>query len=285
MSFLDTPYHIERTHADLYVEQVGPDDGDCVYFLHGGPGYNSFSFRELMGDDLERYRTIYADQRGAGRSYHDEPFSLADLADDVVAVLSALELPPTTLLAHGFGALVALRAARTTPERVAGLVLVNPWLSMPLLARKLLREAEALSGQTSTLEPEGVSGERLADEAFSLASPKQLLDDMEFPLPSSRLRLEHSDSASLAGPSEPDEPDGMWEIEGLEDLAATTQPTVLLVGRLDRTCYPEQAELGLEQQPAALFSLLEAGHYPWLDDPENFISLLHEALELGKRPR
>ena len=282
MSFLDTPYHIERIHADLYVEQVGPDDGHCVYFLHGGPGYNSFSFRELMGDDLERYRTIYADQRGAGRSYHDAPFGLTDLADDVVAVLRALELPPTTLLAHGFGALVALRAARTTPERVAGLVLVNPWLSMPRLAQKLLHEAEALSGRRATLEPEGLNGEQLADEAFSLASPKQLLDDMEFPQPSSRLRLEHSDSASLAGPSEPAEPGGMWELEGLDDLAAITHPTVLLVGRLDRTCYPEQAELGLEQQPAALFSLLDAGHYPWLDDPDTFVSLLYEALAHGR---
>lgn len=281
MSFVDTPYHIVRSHADLYAEVVGPENGQTVYFLHGGPGYNSYSFRDLMGDDLERYRTVYADQRGAGRSYHDAPFGLDDLADDVIAVLDALELPLATLLAHGFGALVALRVARTDPERVAGLVLVNPWLSMPLLARTLLREAEAQSGHTAPLDPDGASGEEIADSAFALAPAKQLLDAMQFPLPSARLRLEHSDSAALSGPSRPAAPEGMWDLVGTADLAAAQQPTVLLVGHQDRTCYPQQAELGLAHQPEALFSLLEAGHYPWLDDAETFVGLLHESLAIG----
>jgi proline iminopeptidase len=284
VSFLDTPYSVERNHADLYVELVGPDDGRPVFYLHGGPGYNSFSFRDLLGDDLERYRTLYADQRGAGRSYHDAPFGLDDLALDVLAILDALELPQAVLLAHGFGALIAVRAARQSPDTIAGTVLVNPWLSMPRLAQQILREAEAISGSTIEREAEGLSGEQLSNAAFALAAPKQILDSMQFPLPASRLRLEHSDSASLSGPSEPRAPDGMWELEGLDDLGALPQPTVRLVGRQDLTCYPEQAELALERRSDALVSLLDSGHYPWLDDPETFVPLLHEALKVVGNP-
>ena len=109
--FLDVPYHITRSAADLYVEQVGPEGGTAVYYLHGGPGYNSHSFRDLVGEDLEGYRMIYADQRGAGRSYAEADFTVEDLVDDVRAVLDALEIGGAALLAHGFGAQIAVRAA------------------------------------------------------------------------------------------------------------------------------------------------------------------------------
>jgi len=60
---------------------------------------------------------------------------------------------------------------------------------------------------------------------------------------------------------------------------------VVLVGTRDATAYPSQVEAGLERMPGALVSLLEAGHYPWIDDPEAFLPLLHEALRTrGARP-
>src|SRR5690606_3907994 len=68
-NFFDQIVNVERADADLYVERVGPDQAPVVYYLHGGPGYGSHSFRDLMGDDLEQFQVIYADQRGGGRSY------------------------------------------------------------------------------------------------------------------------------------------------------------------------------------------------------------------------
>ncbi|MFA5595827.1 MAG: hypothetical protein WDA15_11140, partial [Trueperaceae bacterium] len=65
----DDIFNVARSDADLYVERAGPDGAPVVYYLHGGPGYNSHSFRDLAGDDLERFQVIYADQRGGGRSY------------------------------------------------------------------------------------------------------------------------------------------------------------------------------------------------------------------------
>src|SRR5690606_5507311 len=110
--------------ASLYVERVGPVGAPTVYFLHGGPGYNAASFREIAGGELEELDVVYADQRGAGRSTGEGGSDVALLAADVFAVMDALGIARATLLAHGFGALVALRAARTAPERVERLVLV-----------------------------------------------------------------------------------------------------------------------------------------------------------------
>ena len=285
---LDRPLNIERADADLYVEQVGRADAPAVYYLHGGPGYNSFSFRDLAGDELEDFQLLYADQRGAGRSYSASPFHLDLLADDVRAVLDALEIGTATLLAHGFGAQVAVRAALRTPERFERLVMINPWLSMPMLARDLQRQAaheaghpdEALPPESALADAETLDPEPLVDQAFGWVNAKSLFDRMQFPSPSGRLKLEHSDATALFGPNEAREPDGVWRLDALDELAALRLPTVVLLGTRDATAYPGQAEAALERLPGALTSLLDAGHYPWVDDPETFGPLLREALRV-----
>ncbi len=286
MAFTDTPFHLTLEAADLYVERVGPEDGPPVYYLHGGPGYNSYSFRDLMGDSLEQYLMIYADQRGGGRSYADRPFGLADLADDVRAVLEALNLDKVTLLAHGFGAAVATRFAATHPEMVDRLVLVGPWFSMPALAREVQRTAARLAGNPNLALPaeadipegEGGPPADLVNEAFSMVAAKKIFDALEFPNASARLRLEHSDSDALSGSLETPTVSDPWDIDVTPLLDRLKAPVVILAGQSDRTSVPGQVEAGLAALPHALLSLFEGGHYPWLDDPEAFTEVLEQAL-------
>ena len=282
--FIDTAYRLETEDAELYLEVVGPRDAPPLLYLHSGPGYNSYSFRDLMGDELERYRMIYADQRGAGRSPLlsglSNALDLERLADDVTEILDGLELERTTLLAHGFGAMIALGVAAQHPGRVTRLLLVNPWVDMSLLALAMRREAARLTDNEDELV-EMTPAERV-EQATSWLGAKQLFDAMEFPKVGSRLRLEHSDAESFAGLSEsvatdPSDTD-IWNLK--VDPSGVSHPTVILIGKDDKTCYPDQAERILSAMPHALTSLLDAGHYPWLDDPETFTSLLHEVMRL-----
>jgi proline iminopeptidase len=283
---VDEAVHVERAGADLYVEQVGPRSARTVYYLHGGPGYHAHSFRDLIGDDLEGYRMIYADQRGGGRSYADAPFDLDVLADDVAAVLDAFGAAPAALLGHGFGASVAVRAAVRHPDRIDSLVLVNPWLSMPMLARTLQREAAQRSGAAEgALPPEGaladadaLDPDELVATAFRQVPAKALLDALEFPDPASRLRLEHSDSTVLLGPTATASLVAPWQVDVLAHLPQLDTPTVIVVGTRDGTAFPDQAEASLARMPGAMSALLDAGHYPWIDDPSTFLRLLEDAL-------
>lgn len=282
---------VRRTDADLYVERVGPAAAPVIYYLHGGPGYSSHSFRELMGEDLEHYQVLYADQRGGGRSYGAGSADLGVLADDVRTVLDVLEVTSTTLLAHGFGASIAVEVARRWPERVERLVLLAPWFSMPLLADDLLRAAYRLHGEGSprglddppdveAVPADAPAGDpaAAADEAFALVNPKALFDALQFPHAAARMRLEHVDAEALLGPQEVDEPVGVWERDVREALPGIACPVVIIAGRQDGTCFPRQVEAGLERMPGALVSLLDAGHYPWLDASEAFDAVLREAL-------
>lgn len=284
--WLDDPITVQTPEADLYLEQVGPSDAPPVLYLHGGPGYGAFSFRDLMGEELERFRMVYADQRGGGRSYAGAPFDLDTLADDVATLLGALRIERATLLAHGFGAQVAVRAAGRHSDRIERLVLVNPWFSMPLLARTLQRRAahlagspdEALPTEAALADGDGLDPGQVSEQAFDLVAPKNLFDALEFPHPSSRLRLEHADAVAQYGPQRVDAPDGMWTLDVLPELDRLTVPVVALFGTRDGTAFPDQAESGLARLPDATTGLVEGGHYPWLDDPDGFLPLLFDAL-------
>lgn len=284
---LDEVYRLDTPDAELYFELVGPQGAPVIFYLHGGPGYNSHSFRELVGDELERFRVIYADQRGAGRSLADTgaDLSVTAMASDVVAILDALRLPRATLLAHGFGAMVAAAVAARTPARAERLIWVNPWVSMPELAKTLQLGAARLAGREvgedalAELPP----AERVA-EAVGSVGGKNLLDQLLFANAGSRLRLEHTDAELFAELQESvltESWQNLWELEAeLELLQKYAHPTVALVGGRDGSCYPRQAERVLRALPHALVSLMESAHYPWLDDPDTFVSLVHEAMAL-----
>lgn len=285
-AWLDDAAHVVVPGADLYVEQVGRPDAPPVYVLHGGPGYSCHALRELLGEDLERYRVVYADQRGGGRSYADAPFDLDVLADDVAAVLGGLRLADATLLAHGFGAAVAVRTARRYPDRVRGLVLVNPWVSMPMLARTLQREAALRSGNgDAALPPEGaladadaLDPQSLVDEAFGRTSAKALFDALLFPDAAARMRLEHADANALLGPTETAELPEPWRVDVRAELASVRAPAAVLVATHDGSAYPDQAEAALSGLPHGVTALVDAGHYPWLDAGDEFVASLHAAL-------
>ena len=51
----------------LYYEQYGNPNGDPVMLMHGGPGFGSMFWNHRYFD-LNKYRVIMMDQRGAGRS-------------------------------------------------------------------------------------------------------------------------------------------------------------------------------------------------------------------------
>jgi pimeloyl-ACP methyl ester carboxylesterase len=69
---------------------------------------------------------VLFDPRGFGETSAGEgALSVELLADDVVALLDALELPTVHLLGHSFGSAIAFEVGRRAPERVGSVTLVS----------------------------------------------------------------------------------------------------------------------------------------------------------------
>lgn len=107
----------------LYVEEIG--SGLPVVFLHGGPGSGCRPEQHALFD-RRKYRAIFFDQRGAGRSRPHRLLSsntTDDLVNDLEAIRSARGIARWLLVGGSWGATLALAYAERHPDRVAGIVL------------------------------------------------------------------------------------------------------------------------------------------------------------------
>ncbi len=94
--------------------------------LSGGPrGVRPFHDRLA-----ERFRVVRYDQRGTGRSAPvavPEVMTMAGRAAELAALFDALGIERAHLVCHSTGCGIGLSLAAACPDRVAGLVLANPW--------------------------------------------------------------------------------------------------------------------------------------------------------------
>jgi pimeloyl-ACP methyl ester carboxylesterase len=113
--------------VELSGERAG--EGIPVVLLHGLTATRRYVVMGSRSLQRSGHLVVSYDARGHGRSAPaPEPgaYGYGLLAEDLLAVLDALELPRAVLAGASMGAHTALALALSAPERVAGLVLITP---------------------------------------------------------------------------------------------------------------------------------------------------------------
>lgn len=110
---------------DLHVHDFGSPDGVPLLAVHGLTGHGG-RWRRLAERHLPGYRVIAPDLRGHGRSTPLPPWTLEQHAADLLTVIDGHHLDAVPLLAHSYGAAVALHLLRLAPGRISQLLLLDP---------------------------------------------------------------------------------------------------------------------------------------------------------------
>jgi 3-oxoadipate enol-lactonase len=148
---------------------------------------NSLGSTHRMWDaqlaELEQHFTVVRyDTRGHGASpVPDGPYTIDDLADDVVALLDRLGIERAHIVGLSLGGMTAMRLAARNPERVARMVLLCTGAQLP--------PAHAWTDRAATVRAEGshavaaavvdrwftagYSGDRAPWEAMVAATPAE----------------------------------------------------------------------------------------------------------------
>jgi pimeloyl-ACP methyl ester carboxylesterase len=109
---------------------VAGNGGRPVVLLHGWPGF-SIDYRDVLPLVARRARAVAPDFFGFGASEiavgpPEEVADEAAFAGDVIELVDALGLEQPVLAGHDVGSAVAAAVARRAPDRIRGLVLMNP---------------------------------------------------------------------------------------------------------------------------------------------------------------
>lgn len=268
----------------LWYRAFGREDGPPVVFLHGGPGYNAFSFERTLGAALAaQFRVVAVDQRGCGRSGFDGPpalYGVGPTVDDLERLRAALKLPPWVVVGHSFGGLVAAEYARRAPQAVRRLVLLE---STPHVASAIAHQVEATRALAqTTFQAQAKDVEAAIDAADAFGSLGRLYDVLgRTPLQrvlqfggseAAQTALEQLDGQSHARFCSAVKVMDAYQAEGLlgpKDLAAAPLPvpTLLLAGKRSEMLGAQAVEAARDAWGATL-EWVDAGHFLYVEQPD-----------------
>ncbi len=151
-----------------------------LLFVHGDFSTAEMSWSRQWAGLKERRSLILIDRRGHGHSPSEpRPYTLAQDAQDLLDVVGRLGLATVALVAHSYGAIVALETARRAPNVAHALHLVEPpYLSLlpddPDVAG-LERGARSLHDQAQSLTPEALT-ERFFSAVIGSQAVRELME-------------------------------------------------------------------------------------------------------------
>ena len=117
---------LEVDGGRLFVRDLG--EGQPIVVLHGGPDFNHEYLAPELDGLADRFRVVYYDQRGRGRSYTGEgpdDVTIASEIEDLDCVRDWAGAATIALLGHSWGGLLAMEYAISHPDQVSHLILLN----------------------------------------------------------------------------------------------------------------------------------------------------------------
>lgn len=267
---------------DIETYYVTQGDGPPIVFVHGMI-MDTRMWEHQMDALSGSFTTIAYDVRGHGRTGASErrPYSIDLFADDLAALLDALDIDRAVVCGLSMGGAVAQAFAAAHPERVAGLVLADtfPAGPLPLAGRlamaniRVLARLDRLVGyktlnrwqlRVGNLLLPGVSGDE--------ETVQRLVDDGPI--------IPHDEFVEIA-----DATAGFQDRK--LDLSAVTAPTLILHGEHLPTANEATTERMVASLPNASTTVRVvpgSGHASNLDNPAFFTSAVREFLETRVHP-
>jgi 3-oxoadipate enol-lactonase len=235
------------TPAPLFVEQSGA--GPPLLLIHGLM-VSGAMYQGVLPALASHYRLIVPDLRGHGRSGAlGGPYSVEQLARDLVQLLDDLHLDAAHVLGYSQGGAVAQQFARDYPTRVRGLILGCTF------AYNMLSRRERLEGMLAPWFVRILGMRQLARLLFSGVGGGQRL-------PSETARwlegiLAANDTARMVAAVE-----AMKAFDSRSWLQQITCPTLVIAGAEDTAVPLAHARMLVQGIPGAQLRVVDGAGHP-----------------------
>ena len=115
------------THNSVKLAYESRGKGRPAFvFVHGWTCYRSF-FAPQARHFARKHRVVSLDLRGYGESDKPQgPYPISAYVDDIAFLIGALRLGKVVAVGHSMGGITALQLGADHPDKVAGIVMVDP---------------------------------------------------------------------------------------------------------------------------------------------------------------
>ncbi|CAM5466815.1 alpha/beta fold hydrolase [Streptomyces tanashiensis] len=254
----------------LHFEDQG--SGPALLLVHGHP-FDHTMWQPQIDRFSRTHRVIAPDLRGYGATplgASTGATRLGDFAEDLVALLDALEVEECVLAGLSMGGQIAMELVRRHPERVRGLVLADTFPAAETEEGRAARNAMA-----DRLLKEGMQG--YADEVLDLMVAPY--NTHAAPHVHRMMRATDPVAAAAALRGRAERPDYR------ATLTTVAVPALVVVGRDDTYTPVADAEEMHALLPHSTLTVIErAAHLPNLERPEEFDAALDAFLRSLVRP-
>jgi pimeloyl-ACP methyl ester carboxylesterase len=253
----------------LEMAYTDTGSGPAVVLLHGYP-FNRSMWREQVECLRARHRVIAPDLRGhGGTTAAQESATMEEMAEDVAALLEALEVKRVALCGLSMGGYVALAFYRRFQFRVRALILADTRSQADTADARLGREQQA-----GKILKEGMKS-IVADFLKKVLTPATLSEKPETVERVREMILATSPQGAAAALR------GMAARRDQTDfLAEILAPTLILAGSEDPLTPPADAEAMHREIRGSRLEIIEgASHLSNLERPAEFNRALEEFLD------
>ena len=265
--------HAEVTGRKLYYEWHRGADGDVPLVLLTGIGGSCRGWQPLQVPEFSaQHPVLLFDHRGAGGSEdHGGDFSTADLAQDVLGLMDALEIPRIHLLGAFMGGMVAQEVALASPARIDKLVLVGTYARPDAKRRMLLQDWSGLSRA-------GIPQEAMIRKRLVWTLSDDTLESTE--LIEGMVEFFARENTPMTADVFARQCGACIEHDTLGRLSTITQETLVLCGQEDQLTPPKfHRELAEGIPNARLVTLPKAAHLVMAEAAETFNRTVLQFLE------
>jgi proline iminopeptidase len=241
-----------------------------LVLLHGGQGLSDYleELGDLLVGELGRtWSVIRYQQRGLLPSTIDGPFTVEQEVQDLLMICEGLRSDAIWILGHSWGGHLAMHTLVLAGERFRAAVIVDPLGAVPDGGqRAMFKHFASLLTPTEAAEwlrleelskNEGSSPERSIAQ-MSILWPYYFSDPASAPAvpPIRRGISDHNESIA----------DHFQKQTLVHGLPSVSTSAMFLAGTKSPIPYEESVS-SAALMPDAKVTLLETGHFPWLEDP------------------
>ena len=252
----------------IYYETLG--QGLPCLVMHGGLGLDHTYLRPWLDPLGEFLQLVYYDHRGNGRSgaAAEHTMTHEQLASDAESLCAYFGFDTVAVIGHSYGGFIALEFALRYSSRVDQLVLIDtaPAMSDSRQIEESARRQGATDEMIALLKGADQHDDASLRQRFAMLLPLYFRTWDEV----LATKLLDGRIVRASGRTRPSE---VRAYDVTSRLGEINIPTLVLAGRDDFICPPEQARIlaqGINQAELAIFE--ESGHFPFVEQSSEFLS-------------